>query len=67
MNCEKRSLATTTTNKLITGPTHGLRMGLVNWYLDVCDRWMPGYSRPDPNPADALATVGADIAAFGPG
>ena len=23
-------------------------MGVVNAYLNWCDRWMPGYSRPDP-------------------
>jgi len=24
-------------------------MGFINWYLNWCDRWMPGYSRPDPD------------------
>lgn len=23
-------------------------MSIINWYLGWCDRWMPGYSRPDP-------------------
>ena len=28
-------------------------MGLIDWYLDWCDRWMPGYSRPEKDPDDA--------------
>lgn len=28
-------------------------MGVVDSYLDWCDRWMPGYTRPDPDPDDA--------------
>lgn len=28
-------------------------MGVINWYLNWCDRWMPGYSRPEQNPDPA--------------
>lgn len=28
-------------------------MGVINWYLDWCDRWLPGYNRPEENPDDA--------------
>jgi predicted nucleic acid-binding Zn ribbon protein len=28
-------------------------MGIADTYFDWCDRWMPGYERPEENPADA--------------
>jgi len=40
-------------------------MGVVNWYLDWCDRWIPGYTRSttDDQPAEApCARCGAVIA-----
>ena len=39
-------------------------MGIVDWYLNWCDKWLPGYSRPeesDPDEKDQCARCEAEI------